>query len=257
MRFRILILSLFLMFHSASKSQLPHRTIPLNELKPVVLLVQGQELLQYWELEDSPQLWSDHCGPTPSLDQYKISLKETLGARKMRKAIQKEASQATRLSFDADTIDGDKYNARLVHQEQIGKVRPINFIEAQLLNYQANRFPLLYHPTEFHGFIITNNSLKRVRIYFAASDQPWPPKPTIIIEALKRDLQNGWQLLGHLHNHYEPASNNYIGIMAPSLADVQYYKWLSEDFQLQKALITNGFTTLELKQEEFSRFKSH
>lgn len=61
----------------------------------------------------------------------------------------------------------------------------------------------------------------------------------------------------HLHNHYEPESNHYIGILAPSLADAQYYKFLAQKFCLQKALITNGFHTVEIKSANFDQFDSH
>jgi hypothetical protein len=129
-------------------------------------------------------------------------------------------------------------------------------LETQLLDYQINRYPLLSHPTEFHGFILLHDSLNLVRVYFAASDQPWPPKPNIILEAVKNDLKMGWTFKYHLHNHYEPKSNNYLGILAPSTTDAQYYSFLSEEYNLKKAIITNGFHTVEIQEEEFKKLKS-
>jgi hypothetical protein len=76
------------------------------------------------------------------------------------------------------------------------------------------------------------------------------------MESIKKDLKQGWNLKYHLHNHYEPKSNNFVGILAPSLADAQFYVFLSEDYKLENALITNGFHTVEIKSQEFSKFKS-
>ena len=38
--------------------------------------------------------------------------------------------------------------------------------------------------------------------------------------------------------------------------DAQYFSFLSQDFNLKKALITNGFHTVEIKKEEFEKLKS-
>lgn len=156
-----------------------------------------------------------------------------------------------------NTKNGDSINAQLVHSKTLGKIRPINFLEAQLLDYQLNRYPLLSHPTEFHGFILLHDSLNLVRVYFASSDQPWPPKPKVILESIKNDLKHGWTLKYHLHNHYEPKSNNYLGILAPSMTDAQYYLFLSEEYNLGHALITNGFHTVEIQGGEFPKLKLH
>ena len=93
----------------------------------------------------------------------------------------------------------------------------------------------------------------RDRVYFAASDQPWPPKPGVILEAVKKDLKQGWTFKYHLHNHYEPISNHYLGILAPSMTDAQYYMFLSEEYKLEESLITNGFHTVEIKRNEFHK----
>jgi hypothetical protein len=228
----------------------------LKDLKPVVLEQKGNEIFQYWEFENKPLLWGVDRGQGVALKSYQDSLELELGTESFRQAVQKEASQSASL----DTLhseNGDVINAQLVHSGSIGKIRPINLLEAELLNYQLVRYPLLSHPTEFHAFILFHDSLNHVKVYFAASDQPWPPKPNVIVESIKKDLIQGWNLEYHLHNHYEPKSNHYIGILAPSLADAQFFTFLSEDFDLDNALITNGFHTVEIKSNEFPKFKAH
>jgi len=62
-------------------------------------------------------------------------------------------------------------NKELIKQGYVGHIRDINYLEAEVLNYQLNRYPLLSHPTEFHGFIAEQDSLDKVRIYLGASNQ--------------------------------------------------------------------------------------
>ena len=227
----------------------------LINISPVVIEENGAEIFQYWEFKNTAQLWGSDPGLVKELDLYKDSLLTVLGRDTLQKTVQKESPGVCTFHYDSLLDDGDKINAGLVHSGQVGHIRAMNFLESELLNYQLNRYPLLSHPTEFHGFILLQDSLKLVRVYFTASDQPWPPKPKVILEAIKQDLLNGWKLQYHLHNHYEPKSNNYVGILAPSLADAQYYMFLSDDYGLEWALITNGFNTVEIKKEEFPKFK--
>mgnify|MGYP001822918024 CR=1 FL=1 len=196
-------------------------------------------------------------GEVEELESYRDSLQLVLGAARYEHALQKEATQDLSKSLIGTAENGDRKNALLVHSGSVGKIRKINFLESQILNYQIKRFPLLGHPTEFHAFIAVHKALGKMRIYFASSDTQWPPKPHVLIQELEKEVKLGWQLKYHLHNHYEEESNDYIGILAPSLADAQYYKMLSERFQLGTALITNGFYTVEINKDEFTAFESH
>ena len=231
------------------------RKFSLRDLAQVMLEQKGNEVFQYWEFENKPFLWDTVPGQINALKSYRDSLEVVLGTERFGQAVQKEASQTT-AADSLNSKNGDLINAQLVHSGRVGKIRAINFLEAQILNYQLMRYPLLSHPTEFQGFILLNDSLNHVRVYFGASDQPWPPKPKVIMESMVKDLKQGWKFKYHLHNHYEPKTNNYIGIMAPSLADAQFFAFLAEDYGLNTALITNGFNTVEIKREDFSKLKT-
>lgn len=182
-------------------------------------------------------------------------MKLELGVDKYELAIIKESSQNLEKSLIAHEKNGDRINALLVHSGEIGTIRAINHLESQILNYQIEKYPLFSRPTEFHGFIAEKE--EKIRVYFGASDTEWPPHPKIIIEALDKELKNGWKLKYHLHNHYCKKDQNYIGILAPSLADAQYYKMLKERFNVEKTLITNGFHTVVIKNADFTKFESH
>lgn len=254
--FRILMI-LTAVFVSWFHTAISNDVFSLKEVHPVILEVKGKEIFQYWDLKNDSGLWRFTLGKVEALNLYKDSLRAELGEEIFAKAVKKESTQSIETQITIDSTNGDQMNSLLVHSGSLGIIRNINYLEAQLLNYQSSKYPLFSHPTEFHGFILINDSLNLVRVYFASSDQPWPPKPNIILDEMEQDLKNGWKFKYHLHNHYEPKSNNYIGIMAPSLADAQYYKMLFEEFNLEKALITNGFNTVEIRNDEFYKFKSH
>ncbi|MGB5497545.1 MAG: hypothetical protein WBM77_01295 [Maribacter sp.] len=227
------------------------------KLEKIILKEEGFAQFFYWEIDDVKQLWEPELGDVNYLFKYRDSLKQALGTYVLEQAIEKEETQSLEKEIIVVAADGDRKNALLVHSGTLGKIRKINFLEAQILNYQVSRFPLLSHPTEFHGFIANHKEEQKVRIYFCSSDRGWPPKPDILLDQLEKDMQNGWELTYHLHNHYCEREKNYIGILAPSLADAQYFKMLVERFNLRKALITNGFHTVELNQNEVYKFESH
>ena len=197
--FNCFMISLLVFIASCSaKKQL----ISLRILQPTVLKQNGSELFQYWEFPNSSLLWDTNFSTPKHIKLYKDSLNSKLSSDTSQSIIQKMAFQDI-IFKSVETQNGDSINAQLIHSKVLGKIRPINYLEAELLNYQMNRYPLLSHPTEFHGFILVQDSLNIVRVYFAASDQPWPPRPSIILSAVENDLKNGWNFKYHLHNHYD------------------------------------------------------
>lgn len=251
----ILIFILMMLIGCSSKKFVEQTTF--LKLEKVMLKEEGFAQFFYLEIDDVKQLWELKLGEVNSLYKYRDSLRVALGAYGLEQAIKKEETQKLEKEIIEAAKDGDRKNALLVHTGTLGKIRKINFLEAQILNYQVSRFPMLSHPTEFHGFIANHKEEQKVRIYFCSSDRGWPPKPNILIDQLEKDMENGWELKYHLHNHYCDKDNNYIGILAPSLADAQYFKMLVERFNLRKALITNGFHTVELDPNELYKFESH
>jgi hypothetical protein len=240
---------------SCSVTQKKEKT-SLKFFQPEILKTDGNEWFQRWTISNEEYLWEKSDADNNSLGEFHDLLQIKLGNQELANLILKESLQDHKLDT-TEITDGDLFNHRLVHSGLAGKIRPINFIEADLLNYQMNRYPMISHPTEFHGLILLHEIKDSVRIYFAGSDQPWPPKPGVIMDSLKVDLNGGWEFLFHLHNHYEPKEKQYVGLLAPSLADVQFYTFLRNEYKLRKALITNGFHTLELNTDEISGFKSH
>jgi hypothetical protein len=248
--FSFVLVCLFISCSEQEKDQV----ISLKNIKPQIIKINGNEIFQRWTIANRNYLWEINHGFVPSLSQYQDSLQYLLGKQKLNELIYRE-SHRNNNPDTAYVIDGDLFNYRLVHAGMAGNIRPVNFIEAELLDYQMKRYNMLSHPTEFQAFILMLQD--SVRIYFTASDQPWPPKPGLILDSIKVDLKNGWKVQYHLHNHYEPGEKQFLGLLAPSLADAQFFSFIIKDFQLEKALITNTFHTLEINAHEISAFKSH
>lgn len=231
--------------------------ISLMTLDPTVLETKGLEVYQYWEFDNQAYLWQTEIGEVPSIQAYKDSLSQFLDEERYQSAVNNKSQLKPLRQSELDTLEGPLKNSELVLQGVVGTVRSMNYLEAEILNYQLSRYPLFSHPTEFHGFIATHDSLNLVRVFFASSDQPWPPKPGIVITELEKALDQGWKLTYHLHNHYNDPEDDYVGVLAPSLPDAQYFKALRSRFDLQNALVTNGFHTVEIKASELDQFDSH
>ncbi|NNE15675.1 MAG: hypothetical protein HKN51_11900 [Saprospiraceae bacterium] len=229
----------------------------ISDEKKVILKQDGQDEFVYWEMKDEKKLWGFYLGNIKGLKNYRDSIKLKLGDELFKSSVEKESIQTLDKSLLDNEKNGDRINALLVHTGSIGNIRQINFLESQLLNYQANKVSMFSSPSEFHGFIAKNDTLEKVRVYFCSSGSEWPPKPTIIIRELEKEINNGWKLIGHLHNHYCKEESNFIGILAPSLADAQYFKMLKDKFNVTHALITNGFHTVEIENKYFAKFESH
>ena len=175
---------------SCGASEVDER-ISLLQANPHVIKTNGNELFQYWEVPTHKYLWEYELGEVKALEVYKDSISESISAQVLQNMIREERIQSRSNSNHKDSLN----NYELIHNGYLGKIREINFIEAEILNYQASRFPMFSHPTEFHGFLIANDSLGLIRIYFAAGDQPWPPKATPIISHLENALSDGWYLM--------------------------------------------------------------
>jgi hypothetical protein len=230
-------------------------TVALSQFAPVLLQGEGPIRYQYWEIPQAEEWW-EPAGVFPTAVQaFRDSLRLQLGDSLFAKVVSRQATQRSPQAGDVpfDSLN----NAQRVHQGGLGKVHPISKWEAQVLNEQLSRYPLLGHPTEFHCFVVQNPDSTLLRLYFAASDQPFPPSQGPLVEHFEPLLAEGWQLIAHLHNHYESDSTNYLGITAPSQADAHFYKGFHQSLGLREARITNGFHTVVLPAAVFGQFRSH
>lgn len=160
---------------------------------------------------------------------------------------------------DADS-QGEAENGRLVLAGAVGTLRPVNCLEALLVDYQAARFAMASHPTEFHAVIMERGDAgnREVRVWFAASGAPWPPRATLLLERVAADRREGWRAVTHLHNHpfLFDGEGDVAGANAPSLTDVQFWRYLRDELGVERARVTNGFATFEAPASSFDRLRA-
>lgn len=219
----------------------------------------GDALQQLWEVAESPALWA---AATPASNAYE-HFRSSVAAR----VADLDPRALLRLTYEGaapPTSDDDRkqrHNNRVIAEGAVGAVRPINCLEAAVFAYQAERFSMIDQPTEFHGVLVTSASGDRHRIYFAASAALFPPKPVQIMERVEADVAAGWTLSAHLHNHTwhfdsPDGEDDTYGITAPSTPDVHYYRALRDGLGLQRALVTNGFDTVEIRADELDALEA-
>ncbi len=154
----------------------------------------------------------------------------------------------------------DLHNLNLVLSRQAGEINPINCLEALLLDFQIQRNSVMTtKPTEFIAYYLEKQGL--TRIYLFTNDAEGVAGMGILIQALTKDVQDGWIMTGNLHNHSfflnELSSVKPQGVLAPSGNDMKVFKAHAKQFGLAKAFITNGFQTLAIESESFPLFKSN
>lgn len=160
---------------------------------------------------------------------------------------------------DSDS-QGEAANGQSVLSALVGTLRPITCVEALLVEFQAQRSPMASRPTEFQAVIMerTVSGTHQVRVYFAGSNAPWPPKGDLLFDRVVHDRREGWRAVAHLHNHpFLLASGGDIaGANAPSLTDVQFWQHLRDRIGVESARITNGVTTFEAFAPDFDRLQA-
>jgi hypothetical protein len=159
----------------------------LYRIAPVVQHRDGAEIHQYWQFPDDTGLWDTITPFFSSLEQYRAEIRERvpdtspLGLIRLNRIMFAQSAALADTSEIANT---------LIVEGKVGHHRPMNCLETHLFAYQAARYPMLTHPTEFHAFILrrSGSGNDSVRVYFVASDQPFPPKPEYAISAIENDL---------------------------------------------------------------------
>lgn len=234
----------------------------LERVKPEILKIPEagpSELHARFELPDEPYLWK----PAP-LDQSLSQFREALQIRLGREPEARFLIEHQRSIFDTmpQSWKGEATNATLLLEGRAGTISPIGCLEAMLWKHQAARFPMLEHPTEFGAFILRGR--QQVRVYFSSADLVGQKVRSTIMELLQADIQAGFRLSAHLHNHpflfdrkvgdrsytQAGAENDFAGALAPSMTDIHFYKNLHEDHGVEEVWVTNGLETSRFRAEE-------
>ncbi|MDP7320820.1 MAG: hypothetical protein QF441_09445 [Bacteriovoracaceae bacterium] len=216
----------------------------------VVLISNSKKYLSVREVEESDALVKAAVSFDSTLEEFQKSIESIVSVDPYNLLLR----QYIELDFGAD-----KDNAYIVYSNLAGKVRRINCLESLLYTQQAKRMinagtDLFTSPAEFMSYVVRKGKL--LKVYFYTIDQAGIGNPKDIVSYVKKDIDNGWDLLFNLHNHnFFPFKKPFLGATVPSANDINAYRSESKGMGLRKALVTNGFHTIEVYEEDFYTLK--
>jgi hypothetical protein len=222
---------------------------------PVVIRRSADTIYQSWTFEAGQLPERVTLSRLPALSAFLDTVRTRAGALDARALLERQVAYYA--SRPDSGSQGEAANGRIVLGGSVGTLRPIDCMEALLVEYQAARFPMTSHPTEFHAVVMERGDAGRhwIRVYFAGSGAPWPPKANLLFEHVAAARREGWRAVAHIHNHpFTFASGGDIaGANAPSMTDVQFWLYLRDSLGVESARVTNGFATFEVPAAAFDR----
>lgn len=236
-----------------SLADVPHDTLAVPDAKPT-------EWHGRFDLPDSPRLWQS-VGSDATIARFRDSVRARLGTEpESRHLIERQQRIYAALPGD---WRGEAANAQRLLDGRAGTIAPISCLEAMLWKWQASRFPMLTHPTEFGALIL--RSAGRVRIYLSSDDLVGQRFRGTISDLVRADIASGYRLVAHLHNHpflfnrvvgdrmwtLEGTVGDVAGAVAPSMTDVQFYRNLRASLGLAEGWVTNGMESAHVVARDF------
>lgn len=223
----------------------PQPPPPVLDDKPGVVVISSDAVLSFaWTVRDDGSWLKPYSGSDPLLAKFQRTIAARLSTNPQA-LLRRQRRLFRKRGVSTDTIDWV-----LAHPRQ---VRPMNRLQAMLfLTHWRDEKPL---KREFQAFVLRRNG--EFRVYYTQSDEAsgWPHSPAVKA-LLARDLDDGWKLYAHLHNHpfyFDNPAGDIAGTTAPSAADVRMYRELAVTARLRGAWIVNGFDALELLASDFPR----
>ncbi len=221
---------------------------------PTIVKQEGNTILQFWTIHESDVLSSTILPTDSAFADYRRAI-EAAGA-----ALRRPIADPPQPANDAERQmwADEATNVDVAFSGDAGIVRPIQCLDALLFAYQNARHPQLTHPTEFIASILRQRIEDGVqlKIYFAASDQMFPPMGFLGFDEIDEDVDDGWEFWTLLHNHtvQENQGEPALGVPAPSTSDVDLLRFLADGSGLQSAWVTNGFYTVEIPASAFDQY---
>ncbi len=215
--------------------------------EPDVLAQHEGASLVRWELPAN-DVWRAQALPkSPALARY-------------RARIQAAGGDLLHPVADAPDIPNDymrevwrreDHNRDLAYSGKAGRVRPVQCWEALMLARHFERVDPFKTPSEFIAAMTLSPNGQRVRFYFGAGTEAFPPKQVYPFEAVSQDVGRGWRFEGFLHNHTVRSHNGQpaLGVPAPSTNDVMLSRGLVSELGMGAVWVTNGFYTADIPAE--------
>src|SRR5262249_16194320 len=96
-----------------------------------------------------------------------------------------------------------------------------------------------------------------LKIWYYTVDQPGVGGLARLHEPLMADIQQGWVVVTNIHNHnFFPLSEKVLGGVVPSATDIQYLRNVRRSLGVTRAVIINGFHSIDISAADFDRFSA-
>jgi hypothetical protein len=234
----------------------------LQDVTPEVILVADADPSEWhgrFDLPDRPRLW-EPAEPDDEVARFREAVRGRLGMDvDARSLLERQRSIYAAMPPE---WRGEAANGTFVLDGRAGTIHPVGCLEAMLWKWQAARYSMLEHPTEFGAFILRGDGI--VRVYLSSADLVGQKIRGPVVERVAADVRTGFRLLAHLHNHpflldravgdrmwtMEGTVDDVAGALAPSMTDVQFYRSIRDDLGLEEAWVTNGLETARFRAAE-------
>lgn len=142
----------------------------------------------------------------------------------------------------------------LIINRYVGSIRNISCLEANLFDQHLVSSDI--HKTrksEFSAWIFKKGS--RLKVIVGLSHDPWIGAPSLenADQWFNKMKSSDWQFYAFLHNHPFAFRNSYgdiAGTTIPSSPDLRSFKNYFENRSMDLAIITNGFSSIELTRDD-------
>lgn len=135
---------------------------------------------------------------------------------------------------------------------EIGRIEGVSCLEESILEAHLRKFG---PAREFSAIVLEKDDdhgpLSKVHIH--SNGDFGVNNSREFDRRIQADIDVGWKMVIHLHNHLFVFDNPYgdiAGTTVPSEGDLSYYQKLRRKFGLKQAWITNGFNTVKIEIDE-------
>lgn len=200
----------------------------------------GSRLLQVWEVENDPVLWSETVPEAGDYRGFRAELAE-LGVE----------TDPVRLLERSPTE-----NNLVVIRNAGDWIGPAGCLEMLLIGHQHGRLNTFETPSEFAAIVLRSPEGNRLRVYSYTINHDGIGRMDPVVEPALRDAREGWKVLIALHSHvFHPGQPEIDGILAPSEPDADFHVRFHEESGVDEAWITNGVHTVRMPASSFGLFK--
>ena len=197
-------------------------------------------LLQVWELNDSPVLWSEATPASGSYADFRAGLANATTETDPEKLLQA----------------GPTPNNDLVAANAERWIKPAGCFEKLLVGLQHERRNIFAAPTEFVSAVLRSADGKHLRIYFFTINQDGIGRMSPVTNPVTDDHAKGWRVAFVIHMHaFHPGNAQLNGIVSPSVPDADFNFNFAGEAGMEAAWITNGLHTVRIPTAAFGWFQ--